>query len=124
MRNMGKDEKQLLEYFASLDVSGQSTLLEFAAFLSSRSKKAIEPESFKVAQEPQTIERPEKESVVAAIKRLSETYPMLEKKHLIHEISGLMAQHMLQGRAADDVIDELEIIFRGHYERHHDKGRE
>lgn len=121
---MGKDEKQLLEYFSNLDVSGQSTLLEFAAFLSSRSKKAIKPESIKVAQEPLIIERPEKESVVAAIKRLSESYPMLEKKHLIHEISGLMAQHMLQGRAADEVIDELESIFRGHYERHLEKGRE
>lgn len=116
--NMGKDEKQLLDYFASLDASGRNSLLEFAAFLSSRGTRTPVSETSNTVQEPVSIERPETESVVGAIKRLSETYPMLEKKHLIHEISGLMAQHMLQGRVASEVIDELEMVFRKHYERH------
>ena len=68
--------------------------------------------------EPKPIERPDKESVVKAIKRLSETYYMLQREHLLDQTSSLMMSHVMQGRDAVSVIDELEIVFSEHYERY------
>jgi hypothetical protein len=66
---------------------------------------------------PEAIPRPDTETVVAAIRRLTATYPMLERDRLLHETSELMTGHVMQGRPATEVIDELEIVFRRHYER-------
>jgi hypothetical protein len=54
--------------------------------------------------------------VVAAIKRLSQTYFMLDKTRMLGHTSGLMTQHIMAGREAREVIDELEAIFRREYE--------
>lgn len=62
------------------------------------------------------IPRPEEESVVAAIKRLSESYHMLERSALLTETSSLMTAHVMHGRTADEVIDDLEALFQRHYE--------
>lgn len=106
-------EKKLLQQFRKLEAQQQQMLLEFAAFLQSRTveaDKAAEP-----PPEPLDIPRPEEESVVKAIKRLTATYPMLAKDKMLNQTSSLMAQHIMQGRAAMDVIDELEEIFSTHY---------
>jgi hypothetical protein len=50
-----------------------------------------------------------------AIKRLTRTYPMLDRRKLIGRTSQLMAEHALQGRAAVEVIDELEMVFERYY---------
>ena len=50
-----------------------------------------------------------------AIRRLSKTYFMVEKKDLLHETSGLMAEHVMQGKSAPDVIKALEVLFQHHY---------
>jgi hypothetical protein len=55
------------------------------------------------------------ETVVAAIRRLSASYPMLDRRRLLNTTSSLMAQHILQGRAAAEVIDQLEQAFLEHY---------
>ncbi len=98
--------KKLTDIFESLPDKQQATLLEFAEFLQSRS-----PQREPVQTEPVAIPRPEKESVVAAIKRLNQTYPMVQRSLLFNETSELMMQHMMQGRAAMEIIDELEILF-------------
>ena len=108
---MDKSEKKLLACFTRLPAAEQETLLAFAEFLAGR---VTVDQSF---TEPVTISRPDKESVIAAVKRLSATYPMLDKSKVLHETSHLMTQHLMQGRAAVEVIDELEIVFRRHYER-------
>jgi hypothetical protein len=46
---------------------------------------------------------------------------MLDKAKLLNETSALMAQHVMQGRPAEEVIDELEIVFEMHYRRYADK---
>jgi len=43
---------------------------------------------------------------------------MLDKAPMLHETSALMSAHILQGRPAQEVIDGLESLFSGHYERH------
>lgn len=98
--------KTLTEIFEYLPEKDQHSLLEFAEFLKSR---APEPEP--AILEPLGIIRPEEESVVGAIKRLKKNYPMLSQKTLLNETSDFMMQHMMQGRAAVDIIDELELLF-------------
>ena len=61
------------------------------------------------------IPRPEKESVVGAMKRLRKTYPMIDPDRLLDEASGLMSAHLLGGRPAADVIDDLEALFERHF---------
>ncbi len=107
---MQPSAKFLLEIFENLPEKDQSTLLEFAEFLKTRA-----PEPTVKITEPLNIPRPEEESVVAAIKRLKLTYPMINQKALLNETSEFMMQHMMHGKSAVDVIDGLEGMFATYY---------
>ena len=120
-KNLKPQQRQLLDYFDRLDNQGQETLMAFAEFLAGRAG-AEETSAEPVVHTPKPIERPDKESVVKAIKRLSDTYYMLEREHLLDQTSSLMMSHVMQGRDAVSVIDELEIIFSEHYQRYLDNG--
>lgn len=104
--------KKLRHLFESLNEADQATLLSFAEFLAQRSA-AEQPD---VPTEPLNIPRPESESVVKAIKRLRTTYPMISPDSLLDQTSSLMASHVLQGRPAEEVIDELEALFQERYQ--------
>lgn len=108
---LNKSEKQLLNLYRRLPKVARSNLLDFAAFLLERY-----PPETEVPAEPLGIPRPRDESVIAAVKRLSATYPMLNKDTMLHETSALVAQHLIQGREASVVIDELESIFLQRYQ--------
>ena len=110
------DERRLLKHLRALGPSERETLLAFADFLVTRAEQS--PREPAVAREPRPAPRPEQESVVGAIKRLSQSYDMLERDALLHETSALMSAHVLQGRPAGEVIDELEALFDRHY-RHY-----
>jgi len=105
-----KSTKKLLTYYRSLPDEVAQQLVDYAEFLASRHNEDI-----KEISSPENIPRPEKESVVIAVKRLSATYPMLNKDKLLDQTSSLVSQNMLQGRDAIEVIDELEVIFKRHY---------
>ena len=109
------DQKQLLSLYRRLSAADRDTLLSFAAFLAERA--GAPDDSPEPPAEPVGIPRPEQETVIAAMRRLTATYPMVEKDELLHEASGLMTAHVMQGRSAVEVIDELEVVFRRHYER-------
>lgn len=108
-------KKRIGELLGRLSAEDQQTLVAFAEFLASRPSAPAAPAEI---PRPEPIPRPEKESVIAAIKRLSATYHMLDRDKMFHEASSLMAQHVMQGREAVEVIDELEVVFQRHYERH------
>ncbi len=108
----GSPEKRLVELYAQLPEAERKSLLDFAEFLASRCEPAAP-----VSLEPLVIPRPAEETVVAAMKRLRETYHMLDHSRLLHEASGLMAQHLMQGRPAPEVIDDLEQLFLRHFEK-------
>ena len=110
-----KQERKLIKLFKLLDDTNKNSLLAFAEFLQSRSSIADEKLELDLPSEPLDIPRPEEESVVKAIKRLSATYPMVDKEGILHPISGLMTSHILQGRKALEVIDELESLFLKEY---------
>ena len=110
---MNKTEKKLLNLFSDLDDNDRGSILSFAQFLL---EKAKQEGRLVVAEKPLTIPRPEEERVVAAIKRLSTAYPMVKKETMLNETATLMTAHMVQGRVAVEVIDELEILFQTRYE--------
>ncbi|HPQ94204.1 MAG: hypothetical protein KDI44_06715 [Thiothrix sp.] len=109
------DEKRLRRLFRQLPEQDRATLLRFAEFLAAG--PAAVPVTDARLVEPLTIPRPERESVVKAIRRLSATYPMLDKERLLHQTSGLMSEHVIKGRAAAEIIDELEALFAGQYQQ-------
>lgn len=104
-------EKRLREILSDLPEAQAVALLEYAEFLAARYNGPKEITT------PLNIPRPPEESVIKAIRRLSATYPMLDRSKMLNETSSLMTQHVLQGRAAAEVIDELESMFKRHYEK-------
>lgn len=107
------DERRLTTLFHELSAADRSTLLAFADFLIQRAPSATDETE---VREPRSLARPANESVVGAIKRLSQTYDMLDHGQLLNETTTLMSAHVLQGRAAAEVIDELEALFDRHYQ--------
>lgn len=105
------DEDKLLQLYRALDAESRKGLLDYAAFLSGRVASAGP------VPKPDDIPRPEEETVVAAIRRLSETYFMLDKEVMLHKAAGMMAEHVLQGRDAAAVIDDLEAAFSTAYDK-------
>ncbi len=103
--------ERLQTTFKKLSSEQQQTLLEFAEFLLTRIVK-------KPLVEAKIIPRPPDESVIAAIKRLSKSYPMLDKAIMLDKTSSLMTEHIMQGRDKIEVINELETIFLNYYERY------
>ena len=108
---MTRSEKKLLEQYKALSDEAKKSLLDYSEFLTGK-YSVSEPE----VATPKNIPRPANESVVLAMRRLSETYYMLNKDNLLHEASSLMSQHILQGRDAVEVIDELEELFKKFYD--------
>ncbi|MGB0713939.1 MAG: hypothetical protein ACPGUC_10315 [Gammaproteobacteria bacterium] len=115
----GEGERELLKLFRGLDTGRQESLLSFARFLLSEPRlEAVggDASGDRGPAKPDPEPRPEGESVIAAIKRLSRGYPMVRRDTLLNETSALMTQHVMQGRSASDVIDDLESLFQQRYE--------
>lgn len=110
---MNSSEKKLISFFSQLESPEQEMLLAFADFLSQREK--ADTKTAESIPEPEPIPRPESESVVAAIKRLTATYPMLDKPQLLNETSALMTKHVMQGMDVVEVVNELEALFERFY---------
>jgi hypothetical protein len=117
-----KEERRLIKLYQSLTEADQQTLFSFAEFLQTKNNKESittdnqESEEEPIPTEPLELPRPDEESVVKAIKRLTKNYPMVDKESILHPISGLMTSHILQGRGANEVIDDLEALFLKEYE--------
>ena len=107
---MTSEKQQLQRIFNQLPSEQQQTLLAFAQFLESRVDK-------KPPLPAKPLPRPSNESVIAAIKRLAQGYPMLNKAKMLDETSRLMSEHIMQGRDKVEVIDELEKVFLEYYQK-------
>jgi hypothetical protein len=114
-------EKRLTGIFRKLPAAQADALLEFAEFLLARhgaaGREEGKPAGAIEVPAPVEIPRPTEETVVKAVRRLRATYPMLDARKLLNQTSELMTQHIVQGREAIEVIEELEILFRSHYEK-------
>jgi hypothetical protein len=111
-RVVSDDEKRqkLLECWELLDGPARRSLLDFAHYLSTRA-----PVPAMEVPTPCLEPRPEIESVVGAIKRLCRVYHMVDRRLVLGETTALMSSHVIDGRAKDEVIDELERVFEAHY---------
>jgi len=117
-----QQQDKILELFERLLPADRDAATSFAEFLLSRTGPGEVKTSMPapVVQkagipEPESIPRPEEERVVAAVKRLSKTYFMLGKSKMLGATSDLVTQHIMQGREAAEVIDELEQVFADQY---------
>jgi len=111
---LSAEQRRLLRLFGALGREDKASLTAFAEFLANRSRR--EPPATEPVR-PRDIRRPSRESVVAAIKRLSQTYFMLDRSAMLDQTSALMTAHVIQGRPAEQVIDDLEGLFSEHYRK-------
>lgn len=100
-----------------IDARGQKSLRDFAAFIAERYPAESTDRQATTLAEPKHAPRPDNESVIKAIKRLSDCYPMIDRDSVFNKTSALMTAHVMQGRAAEEVIDELEALFAAEYEK-------
>lgn len=110
--NKIKSSEQLVSLFESLDDESKQSLSDFADFLLAKNGPVI-----KEIATLQPIDRPEKETVVGAVKRLKATYHMVESMTVFSAASALMTDHMVKGRDLVEVIDEMEELFEGAYKK-------
>ena len=130
---MTDQEQSLLDLYRQLTEHDAHALMRYAEFLAGYEATAagiVEKNTTQVEQpstqtvtstdsipKPEKISRPEEERVVDALKRLSATYPMLDKKSLLDKASELVAQHIMFGKPAKQVIDEIEDMFAQAYDK-------
>jgi len=112
---MSSDKKCLLRLFRALSEANRKSLTDYAEFLGTREVVASVVD---VSQTPLAIPRPEQESVIKAVKRLMLTYPMLGRDTLLQDTSTLVTRHVIHKLPALEVIDELELLFKRHYDAH------
>jgi hypothetical protein len=105
-----KSSKKLINLYESLDEERQQSLSDFADFLLAKSGPVL-----KEIPPPEDIPRPEKETVVGAVKRLKLKYHMVESMSVFSAASALMTDHMVKGRDAVEVVDEMEGLFHDAY---------
>ena len=98
-----------------LDGKHQQAVVDYATFLVQQYKIQTPLEA---GLKPKVIARPEQETVIGAIKRLKITYYMIDSDTLLDETSSLMGHHILRGREASAVINELQSIFQVKYEKY------
>ena len=108
-------EQALLKAFRQMTPTAQCTLVDFADYLSRRHPVTAPL----VSDQPLQVPRPVEESVIAAIRRLAETYPMLDRDTVFPAATTLMTRHITGQQAAVKVIDELEALFKARYDDLH-----
>ncbi|RTZ64682.1 MAG: hypothetical protein DSZ29_05290 [Aquificaceae bacterium] len=115
---LSKDERKLCKYYKNLNHAERNTLLLFAEFLSSKESSVETEEILMVLQKPLPIPATEGESVVKGIKRLKSSYFMIEDQDLLHEVSALMTEHVMQGVSAKEVMLKIERVFEKFYDKY------
>lgn len=114
---MSSERQRLVKIFDGMNEQQRNSLLDYAQFLNQQSPSGTE-DTEQQKHAPLESTRPDKENVVNAIKRLRASYFMLNTDDLLNESSALMAQFMMQGRGAEEVIDDLEKVFENHYQKY------
>ena len=108
---VGSIKQRLDKITSELDSENLSTLLTFAEFL-----RARQPDTAVEVSDPMIVPRPENESVIGAIQRLSRGYPMLARDTLLNEAVSLMTRHIMSGKSAVETIDRVDALFSSRYQ--------
>jgi hypothetical protein len=110
--NKLKSRAVLIDLYESMDDERKRSLCDFADFLYAKA----DPVSKEIPA-PDDVPRPQEETVVGAVKRLKIKYHMIESMSVFSAASDLMTEHMVKGRDVIEVIDEMEILFEGAYDK-------
>ena len=109
---MKRDAKALSDLFNTLDKDRQQSLFDYAEFLQTKGGNVQRD-----IGKPVEVPRVENETVVGAIKRLKQSYPMIDSMEVFAVASNLMTDHMVKGRDAEEVINEIEVLFEDTYNK-------
>ena len=110
--------QRLTRLMEGMSQEHKRSLVDFAEFLKQKSQQPQQDLESQEKQQPLEQSRPEKENIINAIKRLRASYFMLNTDSLLDETSSLMTQHIVHGRDAVEVTDELERLFDQHYQNY------
>jgi len=110
--NKLKSSAALIDLYESMDDERKRSLCDFADFLYAKA----DPVSKEIPA-PDDVPRPQKETVVGAVKRLKLKYHMIDSMSVFSAASDLMTEHMVKGRDVVEVIDEMEVLFEGAYDK-------
>ena len=102
--------------FSQLDSAAQQNVLRFAEFLLEKQQVDEIDSAVNSFSLPLSIEPVAGESVVAALRRLTHSYNMLDSRALLARAVDIMNGFVLQGRDRVIVIRELETLFQREYE--------
>lgn len=116
-----KKERKLCQYYKGLNENDRHALLSFASFLATNETVAKTEEKAPELQLPLEFEVVENESVVKGIKRLKASYFMIDDNDLLHQVSALMQEHIMQGVPASEIIPRVEQVFQVFYEQYKGK---
>ncbi|MBF0176585.1 MAG: hypothetical protein HQL63_07025 [Magnetococcales bacterium] len=106
--------QRLLSLWRGLAPPDRETLLQFAEFLTEKSRRNAVPEVV-VPEYPLNIPAPPGESAVKALKRLKKSYPMIDADiSLLEKASQILMQKVL-GAPDKEVIEQMERLFQEHY---------
>jgi len=115
---MSNELQRLTRLMDGMSHEHKRSLIDYAEFLRQKSQQVTSDLESQEKLQPRAQPRPEKENIINAIKRLRTTFHMLNTDSLLDETSSLMTQHIVQGRAAVEVIDDLEILFEQHFQKY------
>ena len=107
-----KNNQDLIDLYEAMDDERKKSLCDYADFLYAQADPLT-----KVIPPPEDIVRPEKETVVGAVKRLKTQYHMVGSMTVFSSASSLMTDHMVKGRDVVEVIDEMEQLFEDAYKQ-------
>lgn len=107
---------ELQAIFAQLDAAAQRNVVAFAEFLLGKQQMCATDAVVESFSAPLLIEPVADESVVAALRRLTHSYKMLDNRALLAHAVDIMNGFVLQGRDRVVVIRELEALFQREYE--------
>ena len=119
------DATRLMQMFDLLAPAQRDTVLSFAEFLVDRTRRPGDaPVSERSAvsagplAQPVFEERPDEETVTAALSRLSRVYHMLDTDLLVERASDeLLSRDAIASLSQRGLVDELERFFAEHYQR-------
>ena len=115
---MSNELQRLTRLIEGMSHEHKSSLIDYAEFLKQKSQQVAQDLAPQEKLQPLKQPRPDDENIINAIKRLRATFHMLNTDGLLNETSSLMTQHIVQGRAAVEVIDDLEILFEQHFQHY------
>lgn len=115
---MSNELQRITRLMDGMSHEHKKSLVDFAEFLKQKSQQHPQQSETQEKLQPEMQPRPDDENIINAIKRLRATFYMLNTDSLLDETSGLMTQHIVHGRAAVEVINDLEALFEKHYQNY------